>query len=209
MKKHVLKVFDLPSSGCTAVLLILSAAFLIGAVAGCVFAERVGGNGETALEEFLEAFLSVANTGELTQPSVLSVIWENLRWPLLILLLSVTPLGLLALPVLFLVRSFLLSFSIASFFRVLGTSGLALAFVLFGVTGLLYVPVLFVLGVQGYLLSGAVTGRLIGEGRKRPLLDHCVLVRCGVCAVVLCVCCFLEYHLIPVLMELLAALTVR
>lgn len=205
MRKRVLKVFDLPSSGGTAVLFILSVAFLVGGMAGCVLVNRVGGNGEVALEEFLEGYLSVVNSGELTRPNILTLVWETLRWPLFIFLLSVTPLGLFAIPVLFLVRGFLLSFSIASFFRVLGTSGLALALALFGFTGVLYVPVLFILGVQGFLLSGAMTGRLIGEGRKRSMLDRNVLFRCGICALVLCVCCFLEYHLVPVFMEPLAA----
>lgn len=205
MRKRVLKVLDLPSSGGTAVLFILSIAFFIGGMAGCILVNRVGGNGEVALEEFLEGYLTVVNSGELMQPNVLTLVWETLRWPLLILILSVTPLGLFAIPVLFLVRGFLLSFSIASFFRVLGTSGLALAFTLFGVTGVLYVPVLFILGVQGFLFSGAMAGCLMGEGRKRLRFDRVVLFRCGICAVVLCVCCFLEYHLVPVFMEPLAA----
>lgn len=206
MKRRVLKVIDLPSSGGTAVLVILSVAFFVGSLAGCVLVNRVGGNGEVALEEFLEGYLSVANAGDLTRPNALTLVWETIRWPLFIVLLSVTPLGLFAIPVLFLVRGFLLSFSISSFFRVLGASGIALAFVLFGVTGVLYVPVLFILGVQGFLMSGVMTGRLMGEGRKRSLLDRTVLLRCGICAAVLGGCCLLEYHLVPLLMEPLAAL---
>lgn len=204
MKKRVLKVFDLPFSGGTAVLFILSVAFFVGCLAGCVLVNRVGGNGEVVLEEFLKDYLSAANAGELPRPNVLTLVWETIRWPLFIFLFSVTPLGLFAIPVLFLVRGFLLSFSIASFFRVLGASGLVMAFALFGVTGAFYVPVLFILGVQGFLVSGAMTGRLVGEGRKRSLLDRIVLFRCGICVAVLCVCCILEYHLVPVLMEPLA-----
>lgn len=205
MRKRVLRVFDLPSSGGTAVLFILSAAFLVGSTAGCVLVNRVGGNGEVVLEEFLESYLSGVNSGELIRPDILALVWEMLRWPLFIFFLSITPLGLFTLPVLFLVRGFLLSFSVASFFRVLGTSGLALAFVLFGFTGVLYVPVLFVLGVQGFLMSGAMTGRLMGEGRKRHLVDRLTLFRCGICVAVLFVCCFLEYHFVPIFMEPLAA----
>lgn len=205
MKKRVLKVFDLPSSGGTAVLFILSVAFLVGGIAGCVLVNQVGGNGEAALEEFFEKYLTVVNSGESTQPSVPSLVWETFRWPLFILVLSVTPLGLFAIPVLFLVRAFLLSFSIASFFRVLGTSGLTLAFTLFGFTGLLNIPVLFVLGVHGFLFSGLIAGRLMGEGRKRLRFDRGMLLHCGICAVVLCLCCFLEYHFVPILMKPLAA----
>lgn len=206
MKKRIPGVVQLSVSGSTAVLLLLSAAFVIGAAAGCILVNRVGGEGGSALEEFLSEYLSAANDGELYRPGVWSLLWETLRWPLLVLFLSVTPLGTLALPVLFFARSFLLSFSIASFFRVLGSLGLALAFVLFGFTGLLSVPVLLVLGVQGCMVSGAVAGRLLGETRKLPLVSRDALLRCGGCAAILCLCCFLEYHLVPVLVEPLAAL---
>lgn len=209
MKKRVWKVFDLSASGGGAVLFILSAAFLAGAAAGCLLADRVGGDGSSALADYLSAYLDAAVAGALARPEILSLIWENVRWPLLLAVLSVTPVGLLTLPVLFLVRGFLLSFTIASLFRVLGTSGLAVAFVLFGFTGILSIPVLFVLGVQGYLLSGAIAGRLMGEGRRRLRPDRPLLFCCGACAAVLCVCCFLEYHLVPALLEPLAELLLR
>lgn len=205
MRKHVLKVWDLPSSGGTAVLFILSVAFVVGCVAGCVLVNQVGGSGEAALEAFFDEYLSVVNSGGLTQPNIFSLVWETFRWPIFIILLSVTPLGLFAIPILFLIRGFLFSFSIASFFRVLSTSGLILAFALFGFTGLLYVPVLFVLGVQGFLCSGTMTGRLMGEGRKRLRFDRIALFRCCFCIVVLLVCCFLEYYLVPFFIESLAA----
>lgn len=209
MKKRIWRVLDLPASGGFAALFILCAAFLIGAVAGCILADRVGGDGASALVEYLERYLAGAMAGELEQPELGSLIWETVRWPLLLAALSVTPFGLLALPAAFLVRGFLLSFSVASFFRVLGPSGLAMGFVLFGLTGVISIPVLFVLGVQGFLLSGAIAGRLVGEGRKRLLPNRTVLLRCGVCAALLCVCCFMEYHLVPALLEPLAELVLR
>lgn len=204
MGKRVVKIWDLPSSGSTAALLILSAAFFLGGLAGCLLADRVGGSGSDALSDYLEGYLSVAYSSGAVRPEVLPLLWEIIRWPLLAVALSLTPLGLLGIPILFLARGFLLSFAIASFFRVLGTLGLALAFVVFGITGLICIPVLFVLGVQSFLSAGAMIGRLIGESRRSPLFDRMDLLRCGVCTAALCVCGFIEYCVVPVLLESLA-----
>lgn len=204
MGKRVVKIWDLPSSGSTAALLILSISFFLGGLAGCLLAKQVGGGGSDALSSYLEGYLSVVYSSGAARPEALSLFWEIVRWPLLAVALSLTPLGLLGLPVLFLVRGFLLSFAIASFFHVLGVFGLAFAFVVFGITGLICVPVLFILGVQGFLTAGAMIGRLMGEGKRLPLFDHMTLLRCCVCAAVLCVCGFIEYCVVPVLLGSLA-----
>ena len=204
MGKRVVKIWDLPSSGSAAALLILSAAFFLGGLAGCLLADQVGGDGSSALSDYLSGYLSVVNSGDTVRPDGLSLFWEIIRWPLVTVALSLTPLGLLGVPIVFLVRGFLLSFAIASFFRVLGAFGLALAFVVFGITGLIGIPVLFILGVQSFLSAGAMIGRLMGESRRQPLWDRMTLMRCGVCAAALCVCGFMEYCMVPVLLESLA-----
>lgn len=204
MGKRVVKIWDLPSSGSAAALLILSIAFLLGGLAGCLLADQVGGDGGDLLSDYLEGYLSAVSSSGAAKPEVLSLLWEIVRWPLLVIALSLTPLGLLGIPVLFLVRGFLLSFAIASFFRVMGGLGLALAFVVFGLTGLICVPVLFILGIQGFLSASAMLGRLMGESKRLPLWDRMALLRCCVCAAALCVCGFIEYCVVPVLLGSLA-----
>jgi hypothetical protein len=204
MGKRVVKLWDLLSSGRVAALLLLSAAFLLGGLAGCLLAKRVGGAGGEALSDYLQGYLSVAGAVGTARPSVLSVIWQVARWPLLAVALSLTPVGLVGTPLLFLARGFLLSFAISSCFRVLGVSGLFLAFALFGLSGLISVPVLFVLGIQSFLSAGAMTGRLLGEGGRLPLFDRACLLPCCICAAALCACGLLEYCGVPVIVETLA-----
>lgn len=206
MKKHVVKVWDLPSSGTGAVLLILSVAFFLGGLAGCLLADRVGGSGSEALADYLKGYLSSVYSENVIKPDILALLWETVRWPLFALALGLTPLGLLGVPILFLVRGFLLSFSIASFFRVLGVEGLILAFVIFGITGLIALPVFFVLGIQSFLSAGAITGRLLGESRKQMLIDRIALLRCGMCAAALCASAFVEYCVVPVLLGSLSGI---
>lgn len=108
--------------------------------------------------------------GEITAPALASLVWDTVRWPLLALLLGFTALGLLGLPLLFAVRGFLLAFSIASFVRLFGGAGCLLALLVFGVSGALSVPVLFVLGVQGLLAARVLAGRVWGMGKTlRPM----------------------------------------
>lgn len=209
VKKRRIKMFHIPLPEGVAGLFLLSISFVIGSVSGCILVNQVGGDGKAALENFLQEYLTVANSGLLLRPSAAALLWDVLRWPLFLLLLSVTPLGLIGLPVIFLVRGFLLAFSIASFFRIFGAAGLGLAFVLFGISGIFCIPVLFAFGTQGFWVSGALTGRLMGEGRKCRLCNRSTLFRCGVCILILCLCCFLEYHLVPVLMKLYASLVLQ
>lgn len=117
--------------------------------------------------------------GEITAPALASLVWDTVRWPLLALLLGFTALGLLGLPLLFVVRGFLLAFSIASFVRLFGGVGCLLALLVFGVSGALSVPVLFVLGVQGLLAARVLAGRVWGMGKPLRPMENSIFFRCG------------------------------
>lgn len=197
MKKRVVKLVDLPSAGVVPVLVILSIAFLVGGLAGCVLTNWSIGDGSAALKEYLAGYVDAARAGELDRPEWIAVFWDQLKWPLLVFILGLTPVGLLGIPVLFLAQGFLMAFSAAAFFRVYGFLGLSMAFVIFGVTGLLSLPVLFLLGVQGFLCSGMLAGQMSGEGRRKTLFSRAFVLRCAGCAAVLCVCSVLELYWIP------------
>lgn len=206
MRKRSLRAVAVSFSEKSAVCFILVIAFFAGSIAGCALVNRVAGEGEIALSEYFEGYFDQLSSGTIETPGLWTLLWENFRWPLFVVLLGVTPLGLLGIPSLFVVRGFLLSFSSASLFRLFGFPGTSLAFVLFGITGVLCLPVLFFYGIQGFLTSGAIIGRLIGEGRKRPVIDRSILLRYGVCTFALCVSCFMEYYLVPRLLNQLSVL---
>ncbi|MCD8331991.1 MAG: hypothetical protein LUB63_05625 [Oscillospiraceae bacterium] len=201
MGKRVGKVLDLPSSGAFAALLILSISFFLGGMAGCLLAGQAE---EGTLSQYLAGYLSDIQNQGAYRPQVLALLWELVRWPLLVFALSFTPFRLPAIPVAMLFHGFLLSFAISSFFCVYRLSGLALAFLLFGISGMIGVTVLFLLGVQGVLRSAALLGRLMGERGARPLFSREDLPRCGICALGLLLCGILEYFAVPELVEALA-----
>ena len=195
MRKHVLKVWDLPSNGAAGALIIIAVMFFIGGLAGCTLVGRADGGGEAALSSYLDGFLNVAESGEIVRPTFVSLLWKAIRWPLFALFLGFTPLGLICIPALFLIRSFLLSFSISSFFYVLGTKGLLFAFSVFGITSLVYIPILFVLGIQGFLNSGMIIGRMTGENGRGPSVKRSDFFCFSVCFLILLLCCFIEYSM--------------
>ena len=201
MRRRVLKVWDLPSNGASAALIIMAAVFLIGGLAGCTLVGRTDGNGEAALADYLNGYLNVAASGQTTKPDFLVLFWKTIRWPLFALCFGLTPIGLICIPFLFLARAFLLSFSIASFFHLLGSKGLFFAFAVFGLNGLIYIPVLFILGIQGFLNSGMIAGRLVGDNRRSTTFRRVDVLRCGICFIVLLVCCFIEYSAGPAILK--------
>lgn len=201
MRKKVSKVWDLPSSGAFVALLILSIAFFLGGLAGCLLA---GQSEDGTLSQYLTSYLTQIQAQGAYRPAVLSLLWELVRWPVLIFALSFTPFGLLAIPAAFLFRGFLLSFAISSFFCVYGFGGLALAFLVFGISGLIGVTVLFLLGVQGFLRSAALIGRLMGDRSGGALFSRTDLPQYSICALGLLFCGLLEYFVIPQLVEALA-----
>ena len=176
-------------------LAVTAACFLLGGLVGCLLASHIGGGGQESLAAYVEGFLRAAQAGEITAPALASLVWDTVRWPLLALLLGFTALGLLGLPLLFAVRGFV---------RLFGGAGCLLALLVFGVSGALSVPVLFVLGVQGLLAARVLAGRVWGDGKTPPPYGKLYFFRCGACAVALCVSLLLDCFVVPGLVSSLA-----
>ena len=195
------KVWRRLGEGRLPALLVLAACFLAGGLLGTLAAGGSSGRGAEGLDAYLSAFLAQARSGGLRAPSLLAQVWTVVRWPGLVVLLGFSAVGLVGIPVAFGVRGFLLSFSIASFVRVYGGAGGLLAALLFGTSGILSVPVLFVLGVQGLGASRALAVRLLEERRRMLPYDKGYWFRCGLSAGCLAFCVLLEWAAVPSLVS--------
>jgi len=185
-------------SGQAAALILLSGLFLAGSVVGCVAAGRMA-DPTGALLTYVRGYLELlAQNGLSTR--FWSVLRETVRFPLAAFLLGLTALGVAGLPVLFAVRGFLLSYAVCVFYRLLGLTGLVSGFVLFGLSALIWMPVLFQLGVQGLLGSYGLLRRAMGDGRYPLRYDGGYLARCGICAAALGLCAVVEYFAVPSLL---------
>ncbi|MCC8123731.1 MAG: hypothetical protein LIO58_09345 [Oscillospiraceae bacterium] len=181
-------------------LAVLSFCFLAGGLIGVIVAAKAGGDGGASLSAYLTGFMQAAGDGEMKSPPILSSLWELFRWPLLGCLLGFTAIGLIGIPVLFAARGFYLAFSIACFVRVFGQTGDLIAFLMFGITGLISVPVLFVLGTQSLHASMALAGRMVRSERGAVHYDKAYWMRCIFCVFALCVCFLLEYLAVPAML---------
>lgn len=167
----------------TPVLAVLSACFLAGGVLGYLSActEITAG--------IASAFLSQTVGGVLEQPSVLRETWILLRWPLAIIVLGRFPHPDRSLPLLFLLRGYLLSIGISAFAAENGAVGWVCSVLLFGPACLFTLPVFFLLGVNQL---------------KREKGNHTAawVLTAGVCISALMLCGLLDCKVMPALLKI-------
>lgn len=196
MGKQVRRRWDLPLEQ-TGAVLVLGLVFLVGGLLGLLFVGLADGAGAQELDAYLRDYLRLSQEGKLG-----GVFWPALleRWGYLlpVLLLGLTPLGVLGIPAVLGVRGFDLAFSAACFCRVFGGVGLLPAFVLFGIPALIWCPVLFLAGSRGFCQAGqAGPGVLSGRNFWLPA---------GIFLVLMLLCAVLENTAVPVLLQAAAQL---
>lgn len=195
MGKRIGRKWDLLPEGSGA-LWLLGACFVLGGVAGCLFAGCTDGAGAQALSSYLADYLRLAGEGTVLR-SFPKVIWEQLRYFLVAVLLGVTILGVIGLPILFAVRGFLFAFCVGCFFRVFGSPGLFPAFFLFGLPALLWTPALFLTGSQGF--SWALDA--VRRGDRRGGAGTAFWARAVMSLLLIVLCGLLEYLSVPVMLR--------
>lgn len=191
-------------SGQAAALILLSVCFFAGSVAGCIAAGLVG-DPSGLLLDYIRGYLELLSQGGIAA-GFFAVFWQTIKVPLIAVLLAFTALGIAGLPALFAVRGFLLCYAVTVFYRFLGPMGLVSGFFLFGISALIWMPVLFRLGVRGMLSAYGFLRRATGDARYPLWIDGGYLICCGVCAAALCVCAMLEYFAVPALLQRLTGI---
>lgn len=206
VRKQLLDRLRGPGSEQRSALLCLTVCFFVGAVGGCMFAGLLGTDTQTRLLDYFSGYFSALRDSGAVQPSLPSTVWEVARWPLLVFLLGFTALGVVGIPAALCLRGFLFSYAVSVLVRLYGSAGLASALAVFGVSGFLVLPALFVLGVDGFRGAGALLMKLIGDGRRTPSLGQGRLFRAGCCAALLAVAAAFQFRLTPVLLSAAASL---
>lgn len=201
MKKRLLTRLNGPVTEQGAALLCLAVCFAVGAVGGCCFAGALGPEAGTRLVGCFGGYFSSLQTESAALPSLPATAWELARWPLLCVLLGFTALGVVGLPVVFCARGFLHCYAVSVFVRLYGGAGLPAALAVFGVSGFLTLPVLFILGVDAFRSSGALAWKLLGGGRTSSLPRRGRLLRTCCCFALLAVGVVFQTQLTPALLS--------
>ncbi len=184
---------------------VLALSFLLGGLVGVVIASWVEGAGGEVLVQYLTTYFQLAAEGNLPiQPSV--ILWEQIKLPLCCLVLGFSPIGLVGLPILFGVRGCMLTYSVACLCRIFGANGLVAAAFLFGLTALITVPALFVLGVQGMQGGYALLRRSMGVRNVTLPYGGGYALRSGSCALAVLFSVGVEWLVVPTLLLSVAPL---
>ena len=174
-------------------LIVLLVCFIVGALGGFFLAFL--NESSLNLKGYISDYFDLAAQGELGT-TLFSVLWDCIRWPLAIVLFGFTSVGVIAIPVLMTVRGFLLSYSAASFGVLLGKNGVAAAGVLFAVTAVLVLPVLFMLGCEALRSACMRLPGAVGSAEK-----HCRLEILLPGAGVLFIAAALQWTIMPKLLS--------
>lgn len=206
VKKQLLNRLSGPGLEQRSVLLCLAVCFAVGAAGGCFFAGALDEDAATSLLDFFGGYFTSIEHGQVLHISLLSAVWEVLRWPVLTLVLGFTALGVVGLPVAFCVRGFLLSYAVSVLVRLYGSAGLVAALAVFGFSGFFVLPALFTLGVDAFRAAGSMAGSLLGDSRRTFSPGQGRLYRTGCCSLLLAMAAALQFQLTPVLLSAAAGL---
>ena len=164
--------------------------FLIGALLGSVFALLGGSHPQLALQ--LNSFFQSTAQHGAPDVSLWRTAWDALCWPLLLVLLSFGPPGVIGIPCVFFVRGFLLSYACSSFVAMYGLTGIGWNAVFFGVTSLILLPILICLGHWAF---SCVCRQCFSQESPRFALPSGSTLLC--CGILLCLFLFLQGHILP------------
>lgn len=192
---------DGPIAGRLPALIFLAGCFGIGLIMGCVLASYLGQGVDVRLSAYLDGYFSVVEQEGAAASSLLSTFWEVFRWPLAAGVFGLTAFGVVAIPVIFCVRGFLLSYAVAVFVQLWGGAGLLLALSIFGLSAILSVTALFVVGLDTFEWGRTLTSAVRHEGRERAPLKRRLLLHAGAAACWLTAGALLQHWLSPVLLK--------
>ena len=80
-----------------------------------------------------------------------------------------------------------------------------LGFTALGLSSVVTIPVLFIVGTQGMTASRKLLSRYLSGRREHPIYTRPYFLRWGICAIVMGICIALDYTILPKLIQLLAS----
>ena len=153
--------------------------FLLGGLLGVFSCSGAAAGGTEELSAYIGAYVRTSLDGGAAAPGALPLLWENLKYPLSALILGLTALGVVGIPVLFFLRGFLAAFALTAFTAAYGATGVPLSFLLVGVSDLVSVPALFLIGGQSMTSSGQLLSCLTQGRRVNGVFSPSYWLRAG------------------------------
>ncbi|MGM9522278.1 MAG: hypothetical protein ACI3VB_07365 [Oscillospiraceae bacterium] len=140
---------NLPQTALAA-LIICSVFFAVGSIIGVFFASSNSGSYADLLNSYVS---NIASLEDSVLPGVAGTFLWLSKYTIFAFICGFSILGIAIIPAVFMLRGFVLSFTLAVFFRTFGSDGVLLALLISGICALISVPCFFTVSVQAFLSS--------------------------------------------------------
>lgn len=120
---------------------------------GSLFASYLEIDANNSLMAYLNKYLMLIDQSNTGFPMFFSLYWEIIRWPLAAAVFGMTLLSVGAVPCIFAIRGFLLSYTVSMFLRLYGIQGTVPAAAIFGISGAISVVALFLIGTKAFAIG--------------------------------------------------------
>jgi hypothetical protein len=197
MKRILMKVWDVPGNAAVLpALIFLCICFIIGAITGSVVAANGGDSAQLAS--------MIADFTVLSDVNFWNVLLNILRFPVIVILCGLCVFGTVMIPIVVAVRGFLLLFTITTFVRLFGGSGLLYSMSLFGIQCLFVLPCILLLAAQGLVSASLLFSLASSRGKKisGSVFSGAYFIRILICFGVLLFCALVETLITPYLVSL-------
>lgn len=175
---------------------LLAVFFLVGIFLGQVFSSHVPTSTQQELSEYLKQYMMIGSE-PVASEAIFSILLLYIRYPLLVILLGFSSIGVLLIPCLTTAFGFFMSFSASCFVSAFGTCGVLLAISGFGLRCLLTLPCYFLLAEPAlrasFTLASVWTGKgyrgmtaLYGREWRHRLIWCAIILLAGVCVEFVC-----------------------
>jgi len=181
------RAFSLEQSGA---MVLLSVLFLLGGVLGCFFSRFLISIESESLVAYLVDYMLLAQEGQIKR-KLWNIVWNELRYVLLIVLFGMTPIKRVGVPLVLFLRGFFLSFSIGCLIQSFGTDGILLGTFFFLVPALCWGPALFLAAYRVISMDASYLGEKFWS-------------TVGLCGVLLASCISVEFWVVPTLLRIMA-----
>ena len=169
-------------------LYLLSGCFLLGSLFGVFI-------GSFSIDGEIPGLITKHITGEFSRVTYLSVLWNISWYHLLAIFLGTSIFGVALLPLLSLLRGYLLSLTVASIIVSVAKNGILLAIIYIGIPSIISLPCFFIISMDSFTLSKKLCLLLNGTYKQAP--DLAIIRHAVICGVLLAASALLETYILP------------
>lgn len=171
--------------------------FAGGVLAGNCFAGHVSDSAMQQLAEYCRQYMQL-DSGGIGRTFAATIVLY-IRYPLLVVLLGFSSIGMILIPALSVLFGFFVSFSVSCFFAIFGSNGIWPALAAFGIRCAVTLPCFLMLAGPAWENAASLAALSFGRGRRTSavIYGRSWWVRIGVCLAILLLGVCVDFLCVP------------